>query len=107
MWRHHVSKTSGKEMVKVTYYGALSDKPVTEYLPVMHAGIAGEKARARIQAIASEAQVDDLHNQPDLHAVCDAMNAGKPPSVIHYAMDGKFHRVHHREWHALEIATAE
>jgi len=106
-WRHHVSKTSGKEMVKVTYYGALSDKPVTEYLPVMHAGIAGEKARAMIQHIAVEASVKNLHEQPDLHAVCDSLNAGQPPAVIHYAMDGKFHRIHHRDWHALEVATAQ
>jgi DNA repair protein RadD len=30
-WRRHISRASGKEMLMVTYYGALSDKPVNEY----------------------------------------------------------------------------
>jgi len=105
-WQHHVSRTSGREMVKVTYYGALSDRPVTEYLPVMHPGIAGQKARALIQQIAKESGAHQLQSAPDLHAVCDFLNAARHPEMIHYAMDGKFHRVHHRDWHALEVATA-
>jgi pyruvate/2-oxoglutarate dehydrogenase complex dihydrolipoamide acyltransferase (E2) component len=41
-----VSETarSGKDMLTVTYYGCLSDKPVTEYLTVLHEGYAGRAA---------------------------------------------------------------
>ena len=37
-WRKHISKASGIEMLAVTYYGGLSDTPITEYLPIMHEG---------------------------------------------------------------------
>ena len=43
-WRRHIGHNSGKLMISTTYYGALSDQPVTEYFPVLHEGYAGEKA---------------------------------------------------------------
>jgi len=37
-WRKHTSRASGKEMLAVSYYGALSDPLVEEYFPVTHGG---------------------------------------------------------------------
>ena len=48
-WARHVAYSSGKEMLKVTYYGGLCDsKAITEYLPLLHGGYAGEKATGMI-----------------------------------------------------------
>jgi len=45
-WKEHTSKASGKQMLAVTYYGGLSDAPITEYLPILHEGYAGDRAWA-------------------------------------------------------------
>lgn len=102
-WRVHTSRSSGKEMLAVTYYGALSDKPVTEYLTVTHDGYAGEKARRTMMSMAHKCGVD-LNHDFDLDGVANNMNAGDYPTTIEYRMDGKYHRVVKRNW---EYATAE
>jgi len=98
-WRKHVSYTSGKEMLRVTYYGALSDKPVNEYLTVEHQGYAGKKALELFAqlAVKSEAFMEGLENA-GLEDAANIMNAAVPPSGIRYKMDGKFHRVLDRTW---------
>ena len=103
-WREHVSRTSGKAMLAVTYYGALSDAPVTEYLPVLHDGYAGDKAMRGLVHIAERSranigallQVDPSEALPDLAA---EMSASTPPDSIEYRKEGKFHRVLSRKWH--------
>ena len=96
-WRKHVSKASGKEMLAVTYYGALSDKPITEYLPINHDGYAGQKALGVLVQMKgkSGAPNSDVHS---LDGIAQAMNEGAPPAKITYKQDGKFYRVLTREW---------
>jgi DNA repair protein RadD len=91
-WSKHLSKTSGIEMLKVTYYGGLSDKPVTEYLCVKHDGWAGQKA---IQLVILLAKKSGAHLLPhsSLESICHAMNNSNCPETIDFKMDGKYARV--------------
>lgn len=104
-WRTHTSRSSGKEMLAVTYYGALSDRPVTEYLPILHDGYAGDKAMRGLVHLAesSGATLGDLMQQDPLDALpmlAQAMSQSRPPASIEYRVDGKFHRVLNRTWSA-------
>ena len=103
-WRKHVSRASWQEMLMVTYYGALSDAPVSEYMPILNPGYAGEKARRTVAAIAVDAGVlvSDLYNPMDV--VADILSCGEPPDMIEFKMDGKFHRVLRRSWNAPQTA---
>tara|TARA_R110000744_G_scaffold46466_5_gene102710 strand:+ start:1001 stop:2587 length:1587 start_codon:yes stop_codon:yes gene_type:complete len=98
-WRRHVSFNSGKEMLRVTYYGALSDKPINEYLTVQHEGYAGKKAIENFASLAtkSHANMSNMKNASLVEAA-ETMNEATPPSIIKYKMDGKYHRVLHRSW---------
>lgn len=96
-WRMHISNNSGKEMLAVTYYGALSDPSVTEYFPVTHEGYAGQKALAMFQKIARHAEVS-LAGAEDLDDCADRMNGGYFPDEIEYTKDGKFYKVMKRSW---------
>lgn len=104
-WRVHTSKTSGKDMLAVTYYGALSDAPVTEYLTVLHDGYAGDKAVGLLWLIVKQsgANAADINSRSilmdkDFSTAVQALNAATPPSGISYKKDGKFHRVLTRTW---------
>jgi len=97
-WRKHVSRSSGKEMLAVTYYGTLSDKPVTEYLTVTHDGYPGQKAVKNLMEIADKAGVQFGNNSDDLDVAADFLNTGKPPADIEYKQEGKFPRIIKREW---------
>jgi DNA repair protein RadD len=101
-WRKHISRTSGKEMIAVTYYGALSDPSVTEYFPITHDGYAGEKARKELFKIAKNADVDNetVFRSDDIEAIAILLNFGDPPDEIEYIKDGKFFRVMKRVWAA-------
>lgn len=101
LWSRHVSRSSGKEMVKVTYYGALSDPTVTEYLPLLHGGYAAQKALSVLAHLANNNGAV-LPAQSDLDALCDAMNESLPPGMITYKKDGKFYRVTKRLFDAME-----
>ena len=96
-WRKHVSKASGKEMLAVTYYGALSDKPVTEYLPINHEGYAGQKALERLVEAKRKSGADNVSDN-SLDSIADAMNKGEAPAKLTYKQDGKFYRVLTRSW---------
>jgi len=102
-WRLHTSRTSGKDMLAVTYYGALSDRPVTEYLTITHGGYAGEKAIRTLMSIAMKGGVQITGNE-DIENLADKMTLGAKPTSIKYQKDGKFYRVNKRIW---ENATAE
>jgi DNA repair protein RadD len=103
-WRVHESRSSGKIMLACTYYGALSDKPITEYLPVLHEGYAGARAMQQLYTMAASAGADlsnAVHAQGDedgLDYLARQMNDAKAPERIEYRMDGKFHRVLKRGW---------
>ena len=97
-WRRHVSRASGKEMLMVTYYGALSDKPVNEYLTVMHEGYAGQKARILFARISNGCGSKADMRQTDLNIAAAEMNECTPPSIIKFRRDGKFYRVTERRW---------
>jgi DNA repair protein RadD len=108
VWRRHISKASGKEMVKVSYYGEnLSDQAVTEYLPVLHEGYARDKAWSLLTQIAerSGAYLGAIHDLDDL---CVEMNGSKPPQRIEFVKSGKFFEVKRRIWDAdlEELAVA-
>ena len=96
-WRKDKSATSGKDMLTVTYYGGLSDPYVKEYLTVAHEGYAGDKAVATLGIIASNAGAQ-LRQGITLDGTASLMNAAKPPKVLRFKMDGKYHRVLGREW---------
>lgn len=101
-WRKHESKSTGKEMLAVTYYGGLSDPPVTEYLPVCHDGYAGQKAMRQLVTMerASGATIVSTMQEPTfLDDAVAEMNLGKPPKLLEYKKDGKFYRVLKRSWH--------
>jgi DNA repair protein RadD len=102
-WRRHVSRASGKEMLSCTYYGSLSDKPITEYLPVLHEGYAGQRALQQLFNMANSAgahlaDAARMEGSEGLEYLATQMNGSKPPSTIEYRMDGKFHRVLKRSW---------
>jgi len=96
-WRQHISRSSGKEMLAVTYYGALSDPSITEYLTICHSGYAGDSAWRKLGEIASKAAVS-FDQKEDLEEMADRLNLGAHPASIQYNKDGKFFRVLRREW---------
>jgi DNA repair protein RadD len=98
-WRKHISKASGIEMLAVTYYGGLSDTPITEYLPIMHEGYAGQRAMSQLLSIANSASiVPGGLNVKTLEDMVQNMNMATPPEWIEYRKDGKFFRVIKRSW---------
>jgi len=108
VWRRHISRASGKEMVKVSYYGAnLSDQAVTEYLPVLHDGYARDKAWNLLTQIAERSGAY-LGAIQDLDDLCVEMNGSQPPQRIEFVKSGKFFEVKRRIWDAdlEELAVA-
>lgn len=97
-WRKHISRASGKEMLAVTYYGALSDRPVTEYLTVTHDGYAGQKARTLLAKMVQQSNAGDVMRNETLDDVAFDLNNAAFPAMIKFRMDGKFHRVTDRRW---------
>lgn len=102
-WRRHISRTSGKEMLACIYYGSLSDKPITEYLPVLHDGYAGQKAMHQLLRMsrssgANLVDVAHIGGSEALEHLAAKMSDSKPPNSIEYRMDGKFHRILRRDW---------
>ena len=102
-WRKHLSRTSGKEMLAVSYYGGLSDPAIVEYFPVTHEGYAGEKARRNVYMIMSlsDVRVEHLNGpiEEDLDQISNIINDNSsPPTTIEYKKDGKFFRVMKRSW---------
>ena len=97
-WRKHISRASGREMLSCTFYGGLSDPPVTEYLAVTHDGYAGEKSRRLLSDIAYKANVALDYRATDLHDMAQQMTEGQPPSQIEFKREGKFFTVLKRSW---------
>ena len=103
-WKVHTSKTSGKEMLAVSYYSArLLDDPVTEYFAVTHEGYAGDKANRQIKAITENANGNTLAapsriEPQDMLAFVSSISRMQPPAEIQYQREGKYHRVTKRTW---------
>ena len=100
-WRKHVSRASGNEMIALTYYGGLTDPPITEYLPVLNRGYAGNKAMQLLHDIAqrSDATLSGINEATTpLNYLVQQMNQSTPPSMIEYKRDGKFYKVVKRLW---------
>lgn len=99
-WCRHVSRASGAAMLRVNYYArAISDEPVTEYYPVMHDGYAGRRAREELARILWQTKPENMHlDSFDLDVISRALNDARPPRRLFYKRDGKFNRVHRREW---------
>jgi len=97
-WRKHISRASGREMLSCTFYGGLSDPPVTEYLAVTHDGYAGEKSRRLLADIAHKAGVMLDYGTADLHQMAQQITEGRPPSAIEFKREGKFFTVLKRTW---------
>lgn len=102
-WRIHTSRASGKMMLACTYYGSLSDKPITEYLPVLHDGYAGQRAMQQLFKMANSsganlAEAANLEGEQGLDYLSVQMSNSAPPKSIEYRLDGKFHRVIKRSW---------
>jgi len=96
-WRKHTSRTKGTDMLAVTYYGSMSDRPVTEYVTIGYEGWAGQKALRTLSEIASQSGAKIIDSD-DFEEVADGMNEGRKPHAIEYRQDGKFFRVVSRSW---------
>lgn len=96
-WQKAISKTNGREMICITYYGGLSDKPIKEFLCLLHDGFAGTKARQLLAQLARKSEVV-LPNDSDIHALCNLMNNAKYPTEVEYKQDGKYYRVMDRRY---------
>ncbi len=99
-WLVHKSYTSGKMMLKVRYYGGLSDKSIEEYYTILHDGYAGRKSRKNLTKLAMNAgvELDWTDENIDLRKMADVLESGRCPIKIKYEKDGKFYRVINREW---------
>ena len=97
-WSRHVSRKTGKEMVKVKYYSGLTGPVIDEYFCVTHEGIAGMKARAAVQRIAEKSAVMGEPTADCMDTLASVLNTGKPPSAIEYRKNGKFYDVQDRIW---------
>ena len=97
-WRKHISRASGREMLAVSYYGGLSDPPVTEYLAVTHDGYAGEKSRRLLADIAYKSKSKLTYLMADLHDMAQILTEGQPPSAIEFKREGKFFSIIRRMW---------
>jgi len=99
VWRNHTSKTSGKEMLAVTYYGNLSDKPVREYFAITHDGYARQRALQSLADISQQAKaIDGALNVDTIDEMALNLNSATPPSIVHYKKEGKFEKVLRRYW---------
>lgn len=79
-WRKHISKKSGKEMVKVTYYRG-SKGYVSEYFPILNGGWATQKGWEKLDII-SECAGTAIEHDNTLDEIVSAMQDGDPPIII-------------------------
>lgn len=99
-WSIHTSRTSGKELLKVRYYGQINDPIVEEYLCITYEGFAGNKARRQLADIGIKSGADVTVK--NLEEVVMSMQAATPPHFVQYQKDGKFFRVTERIWESQQ-----
>lgn len=84
-------------MIKVTYYPKnLGEPTVTDYLPVLNSGYAGQKAKQRLVDIFTESKAERWTNS--LPELCEELNRASPPIVVVVEKDGRWDRVVGMEW---------
>ena len=104
-WRKHTSNRTGKEMLKVSYYGCnLSDPVVDEYLTVKHEGRAGAFAMNRLKTLAT---ASGAVLASELEETAANMNKGEPPRLIEYMRNGKYFRVTRRSWEPKQMELSD
>lgn len=104
-WRRHVGRASGKESLRVRYYGGMTET-VDEYLTIAHEGYAGDKARRKLAHIATAAGASPgVSLAYDLDDIARTMNAAQPPAVVHYTQTGRFAEILKRVWHEREAVA--
>jgi len=103
-WEVKTSRKSGIDMVRVTYFGALSDRPISEYLCLLHSGYAGYKAMEALKMIASKSGGDYMDCE-SLEELAKRMVQSDPPTEIVYKRDGKFYRVIDKIWGEKEVVA--
>jgi len=99
-WRRHVGRTSGKESLRVRYYGGLTES-VDEYLTLAHDGYPGDKARRTLARIATAAGLSPGWSLvDDLDEIARTMNDVPPPAVVRYTVKkpGGLPEILKREW---------
>jgi DNA repair protein RadD len=97
-WRVHLSKSSGREMIALDYYGDLSDPVVTEYFTIGYEGYAGQRAADALYSIAISSGVSVVRHKEELKEIAESLQLVNNPSIIKYKKDGRFFRVINREW---------
>jgi DNA repair protein RadD len=97
-WREHISRTSGKQMIAVDYYGGISDPVITEYFTILHEGYAGSAAMQKLASIANRCGAVTAMQESKLTDICAALQVGRKPRQISYKKDGKYYRVMRREF---------
>lgn len=99
-WRRHVGRSSGKESLRVRYYGGLTES-VDEYLTLAHDGYPGDKARRTLARIATAAGLSPGWSLvDDLDEIARTMNDVPPPAVVRYTVKkpGGLPEILKREW---------
>lgn len=105
-WSPHVSRASGKEMIKVRYLSSFNKEPITEYYPILHDGYAGNKGRAALFSVMVNSGADADPSERNLEDLCQALNRGSPPATISFRKDGKWYRVTKKNWRDDATRTA-
>jgi len=95
-WTLRESK-KGIPMLVVTYYGAISDSPISEYVLIFHDGFAGRKGMATLKELAEGADVE-LQAHQEVEELIKLFNHRDPPGKIIYKMDGRYPRIISRDW---------
>jgi DNA repair protein RadD len=104
-WDKHISRTSGLEMLRISYYSGLTNDPVREYMPVRHEGYAGRKAVETVAILARSAGAD-VFEIDDLTELAQVLSRSTPPAIVEYKRDGKFHKVVRRIWNVTPTSNA-
>lgn len=98
-WDKHTSRSNGKEMLKVRYYGSFSHPVVTEYVCIAHDGPAGNRARMLLARMANSSGCHEVGKLQCLSEIASTMTKAKPPKEIQYLKRGKFYDVSNQRWH--------
>jgi DNA repair protein RadD len=97
-WRVQQSKSNGRDMLKVTYYGQYySDPPITEFLCVLHDSGIAQKHMRILNYICNNSGVDVMTHQT-LDELANALNSASPPSAVEYKINGKYQDIKSRIW---------
>lgn len=106
-WASHTSKSSGKEMLRVDYFGKdLTDPKISEYLCLRHEGYAKKKGDRELAGICKHIGME-LSPDDELDALAGLLNSGRPPATMAYKKDGKFWRVLDKGWEHVAESPEE